>query len=470
MLRLTGRSIRHCDGVSRRDFLRIGSLGFAGLTLGDLLRTEALAGRGSSTKALINIHLDGGPPQLDTIDPKPEAPVEIRGDFQTIPTRLSGIRFCELLPKLAGMADQLVLLRSLVGSAGAHDAFQCQSGYRARDLASLGGRPALGCVVNRLQSSARDPVPAFVDLMQGRPLVRDSARPGFLGPAFKAFRPDISHMFHRELEPGMMNELVRQGDNHAVSLKLDAALSAERLQDRQMLLESLDLLRRDLDSTGMMEAMDRFDQQAAGILTSGKLADALDLEKEDPRVLARYTSPEPSGGEQFYTSEGPESSRKFLLARRLIEAGVRCVSVSISDFDTHSKNFPRMRHLLPTLDHGLHTLITDLQERGMLEDVTIIAWGEFGRTPRIDAQTGGRHHWPQVGPAILAGGGLPVGQVIGQTDRDAGQVTSRPVSYQDVFATLYHQLGLDSRRVTIVDPQGRPQFLIDDGQPLRELV
>lgn len=470
MLRLMGRAVRHCDGVSRREFLTIGSLGFAGLTLGDLLRAEGATGRGSSKKALINIHLDGGPPQLDTIDPKPDAPVEIRGDFQTIPTRLAGVRFCELLPQLANIADQLVLLRSLVGSAGAHDGFQCQSGYRARDLQSLGGRPALGCVINRLQSSPRDPVPPFVDLMQGRPFVRDSARPGFLGPAYKAFRPDISHLFHRELEPGMMNELVRQGDNHAVSLKLDASLSAQRLQDRQQLLGSLDQLRRDLDASGMMDAMDRFDQQAAGILTSGKLADALDLEKEDPRVLEHYTAPEPTSGEHFYTSEGPEASRKLLLARRLIEAGVRCVSVSISDFDTHSKNFPRMRHLLPTLDHGLRTLITDLQMRGMLDDVTIIAWGEFGRTPRIDAKTGGRHHWPQVSPAILAGGGLPVGQVIGETDREAGQVTSRPVSYQDVFATLYHQLGLDPRRTTITDPQGRPQFLIEDGVPLRELT
>lgn len=220
----------------------------------------------------------------------------------------------------------------------------------------------------------------------------------------------------------------------------------------------------------MMDAMDRFDQQAAGILTSGKLADALDLEKEDPRVLEHYTAPEPAAGEHFYTSEGPEASRKLLLARRLIEAGVRCVSVSISDFDTHSKNFPRMRHLLPTLDHGLRALITDLQLRGMLDDVTIIAWGEFGRTPRIDAKTGGRHHWPQVGPAILAGGGLPVGQVIGETDREAGEVTSRPVSYQDVFATLYHQLGLDARRATITDPQGRPQFLIEEGVLLRELT
>jgi uncharacterized protein (DUF1501 family) len=268
----------------------------------------------------------------------------------------------------------------------------------------------------------------------------------------------------------MKNELLRQGDNHAVSLKLDAALSAKRLESRQQLLG----IARPPPPRPRLErhdgAMDRFDQQAAGILTSGKLADALDLEKEDPRVLAHYTAPESGSGEQFYTSEGPESSRKFLLARRLIEAGVRCVSVSISDFDTHSKNFPRMRNLLPTVDHGLHALITDLEQRGMLDDVTIIAWGEFGRTPRIDAKTGGRHHWPQVGPAILAGGGLPVGQVIGQTDREAGQVTSRPVSYQDVFATLYHQLGINSLRTTLVDPQGRPQFLIDEGEPLRELV
>jgi uncharacterized protein (DUF1501 family) len=266
----------------------------------------------------------------------------------------------------------------------------------------------------------------------------------------------------------MQNELKRLPSEHSVSLTLNPQLTPGRIDDRQNLLNNLDRLRRDTDRTGMMDAMDQFSRQAVGILLSGDLAQALNLEAEDPRVLQRYTAPNPSSGRQSTTSEGPDSIRKFLLARRLVEAGVRCVSVSISDFDTHSDNFPRMRNLLPILDHGLHALVTDLEERGMLNDVSIVVWGEFGRTPRIDPKTGGRHHWPQAGPALL-GGGIKAGQVIGATDRLGDEVTSRPVSWKDIFATLYRNLGIDARNVTLPDPQGRPQFLLDDGQPLAEL-
>jgi uncharacterized protein (DUF1501 family) len=196
----------------------------------------------------------------------------------------------------------------------------------------------------------------------------------------------------------------------------------------------------------------------------------MDLTKEDARVLERYTPAADPDAFQFYTSEGPDSVKKFLLARRLVEAGVRAVSISISDFDTHSKNFPRMRQLLPLVDHGLHALVTDLEERGLLDDVSIVVWGEFGRTPRVDPQTGGRHHWPQVGPALLAGGGMRTGQVLGATDRTASTAVSRPIHYKDIFATLYHNLGIDARRTTLPDPQGRPQYLLDAGEPIRELV
>jgi uncharacterized protein (DUF1501 family) len=216
--------------------------------------------------------------------------------------------------------------------------------------------------------------------------------------------------------------------------------------------------------------MDKFGQQAAGILTSGRLAAALDLDQEDASTLALYSLDQPFHDKAHYTADGPEAVRKFLLARRLIEAGVRCVSISISDFDTHSDNFSRMRQALPIVDRGLWALVQDLRDRGLLDDVTIVAWGEFGRTPRIDPKTGGRHHWPQVGPAVLIGGGLRGGQVIGETDREAGSPVSRPVHYQDIVATLYHNLGIDARRTTIVDPQGRPQYLLDTGEPLAEAV
>jgi hypothetical protein len=460
---------RHCDGLSRRGFLTAGALGLGGLTLADLLRAEAAAGIKSSARSIVNIHLDGGPPHMDMIDPKPDAPVEVRGEFRPIATKVTGLRICELMPKVAGIADKFAFIRSLVGSAGAHDAFQCQSGFAAGDLQSLGGRPAVGSVVAKLLGSPRDTVPPFVDLMQGRPLVRNSARPGFLGPTYSPFRPDISKMFARELEAGMKKELAARGGEHSVRLTLVEGLSAQRLRDRTQLLADLDHIRRDLDASGTMEAMDRFTQQAATILTSGRFAAALDLSRESPRVLGRYTPPIASDPGRFYTSEDASSVRKLLLARRLVEAGVRCVSLSLSDFDTHSRNFPRMRQLLPILDHGLHALVTDLDERGMLGDVSIVVWGEFGRTPKIN-KDGGRDHWPAVSPALLAGGGMKVGQVIGATDRHAGTVVSRAVLYQDVFATLYHNLGIDLAATTLTDPNGRPHHLLDHGQPIRELV
>lgn len=468
MLSILGRAYRHCDGISRRQFLTAGALTMGGLTLADLLRAEAASGIRSSRKAVINLHLDGGPPQMDLIDLKPSAPAEVRGEFTGIATSIPGFEVCELLPCLARTADKFAFIRSLVGSTGQHNAFQCHSGWDEKSLAAFGGRPAMGCVVGRLQGSPLDVAPSFVDLMQGRPLVRDSARPGFLGPAYKPFRPDISTLFARPLEEGMKKELARRGDDHTISMKLNAALDAGRLDDRAGLLAGLDSLRRSLDRSGMMEAMDRFHQQAAGILLSGQFAEAMDLTKEHPRVLARYTA-NTSNITKFTTAEDEYSMRKLLLARRLIEAGVRCVSVSFSDFDTHSNNFRRMRQMLPILDNGLHALITDLQERGLLNEVAIVAWGEFGRTPKIN-NNAGRDHWPRVGMALLAGGGMRVGQVIGATDRTASTAISRPVTYQDIMATLYHHFGIDATHTTLTDPSGRPQYLLDQGQVMRELV
>ena len=467
MLQVFGKPYRHCDGISRRNFLTAGATGIAGLTLADLLRAEAQAGIGSSEKAVINIHLDGGPPQMDMFDMKPNAPTEIRGEFNPIQTKLSDLQICELMPRVATIADKFTFIRSLVGSVGAHDAFQCQTGYPKSNLKSLGGRPAMGCVISKLRGSTNDVSPSFVDMMQGRPLVRHSARPGFLGPAYKPFRPDMSKMFKRELEPGMKKELKAQGANHTIELKLNQALSAGRLNNRSQLLGKLDGLKRDIDSTGMMDALDRFNQQAVGILTSGRFADAMNLSKIDPATLARFTCPVKAG---HITSDDGKATQKLLLARRLVEAGVRCVSVTFADFDTHSKNFPRMRQMLPIVDFGLHALITDLEQRGMLDNVSIVIWGEFGRTPRIDAKTGGRHHWPRVGPAMLAGGGMKVGQIIGSTDKIAGTATSRPVHYQDVFATLYHNMGINTATTTIVDTTGRPQYLLERGKVIREVV
>jgi uncharacterized protein (DUF1501 family) len=469
MLEFLGQRVRHCDGQSRRSFLRAGALGFGGLTFADLLRAENTAGVGSSNKAIINIHLDGGPPQMDMIDPKPDAPSEIRGEFSSIPTTLPGVHFTELMPKLASIAHKIIPIRSLVGSAGRHDGYQCQSGFDIKELAQTGDRPAMGCSLSKLLRSAGDETPTFVDIMQGRPQVRNSARPGFLGPSHAPFRPDISHMFHRELEAGMKGELQRLGADHNAKLTLTEGLSVGRLDDRIGLLQSLDATRRSIDESGSMAAMDDFTRQAYGILTSGRLAAAMDLENENPKILARYTPNVPEPDPAFFSNEGPTAARKLLLARRLIEAGVRCVSVSISDFDTHKHNFARMRTLGPIVDHAIHALITDLEDRGMLDDVSIVAWGEFGRSPKVNSN-GGRDHWPRVSMGLLAGGGMRAGQVIGSTDKHAAEATSRPVHYQDVIATLYHNLGIDPRAVTIEDNTGRPQYLVTNGKVISEVV
>ena len=455
-------------GISRRSFVVAGA-GLAGLTLADLLRADGTQpSKKSAPKSILNIHLDGGPPQHDTIDPKPDAPEEIRGDLKPIRSALPGVQLCELMPRVAALADKFVFLRSLVGSTGLHDAFQTQSGWGPKSIESVGGRPALGCVAAKLFGSPADPVPPFVDIMQGRPLVRNSARPGYLGPAFAPFRPDISDKFPRELEPGMKVELQHAAARPSLQLTLVDGLTPQRLADRQTLLDRFDDVRREVDQSGTMDALDQFGQQAVSILTSGRLAKALSWDDEPASVLKAY-SPPVSKLAKFETGEDENSAKKLLLARRLLEAGVRCVSVSFSDFDTHTDNFPRMKKLVPIVDHALAALVQDLSDRGMLNDVAIVVWGEFGRTPKV-AKDGGRDHWPEVGPALFAGGGWKAGQVIGATDRTGGRVADRPVSYEDVFATLYQALGVDARKTHLKDPSGRPQSLLDTGTPIKELL
>jgi len=462
-------TIRTSGHTSRRQFIAQSAAGIGGLTLSQLLWAEAAAGVRNSRKAVINIHLDGGPPQMDTIDMKPDAPREIRGELTSIATAIPGFRMVELMPKMAALADKFAFIRSIVGCDDRHDAFQCVSGFKTEVLSSIGGRPALGSVLAKLKGKPSDDIPPFVDLFQGRGMARDSARPGFLGPTYTPFRPDMSKFYTRELDPNLVRALAERGHNHVLSLSLNSALTPNRLRGRVDLLEKFDRFRRDIDRSGSMEAMDHFTQQAVSILTSSKFAEAMDLSREDPAVVERYALPEPNLSRYKYSDEA-KATTKLLLARRLVEAGVRYVTVSFSDFDTHTDNYPRLKYSLPIVDHALTALVTDLQERGMLDDVTIVAWGEFGRTPQIDLNTAGRHHWPRVAPAILAGGGIKTGQVIGATDKHAGAAVARPVHFQDIFATLYHNLGIDLRSTTISDPNGRPHYLVEHGETIKELI
>jgi uncharacterized protein (DUF1501 family) len=231
-------------------------------------------------------------------------------------------------------------------------------------------------------------------------------------------------------------------------------------------LQGFDQFRRDIDASRMMEGLDAFNQQAFGILTSSQLLQALDVEREDPKVRATYGK----GDARNRDDGGPKLMEHFLVARRLVEAGARCVTLAFSRWDHHGDNFGALRQDLPLLDQGLSALLEDLHQRGLDRDVSVVVWGEFGRTPTIN-KGGGRDHWPRVSCALLAGGGMKLGQVIGATDRLGGEANARPVYFGEVFATLYHNLGIDVNKTTVTDLSGRPQFLVDNGlQPMRELV
>jgi uncharacterized protein (DUF1501 family) len=311
------------------------------------------------------------------------------------------------------------------------------TGWLTKDLASLGGRPSLGSVVAKLQGPVEASVPPFVGLAEPTKEIRwsDSGKPGFLGPAFAPFKPDGE---------GRQN-MTLQG------------LSLDQLQDRRKLLGSLDKLHREVDAAEQVEALDRFTAGAFDVLTSSRLADALDLSKEDPKIRERYGNGQPF---KYQFDGAPTVNEHLLLARRLIEAGVRVVTLSYGRWDSHSKNFDLVRDHGGKLDQCLTALIEDLGERGMLDDVSVIVWGEFGRTPRINPNAG-RDHWPGVSCALLAGGGMRVGQVIGSTNRLGEYALERPVQFQEIFATLYHNLGIDTTRTTIIDPAGRPQYLVE---------
>jgi hypothetical protein len=271
----------------------------------------------------------------------------------------------------------------------------------------------------------------------------DEGKPGFLGPAYAAFKPD---------GPGLQN------------LTLNG-ITVERLADRRRLLTCFDSLRRDLDASGAMVGMDASIERALGVLTSSKLLDALDVSKEDPRVRERYGDGKPY---EYQYDGAPTVNDQLLLARRLVEAGVRCVTLTYGRWDSHKNIFSVVRDHGSKLDQGLSALVEDLDQRGMLDDVTVIAWGEFGRTPRIN-KNAGRDHWPQVSCALLAGGGMRTGQVIGATNRLGEYAKERPVHFQEIFATLYSNLGIDPMTTTITDPTGRPQHLVDY-PVMRELV
>jgi len=446
MLTIYGSKQRFCDGISRRNFLKIGALGLGGLTLPQLLQAESASGIRRSHKAVIMIFLPGGPSHQDMFDLKMDAPSEIRGEFKPIPTNVTGIEICEHLPLLAKLADKYTLIRSMVGAEDRHDAVQCLTGRLARNPPP-GGWPCLGSVLSKLYGATDKSIPPFVGLApkMGHMEWADNGVPGFLGVGHAPFQPN---------KGAGKDDMILNG------------VTLDRLADRKALLASFDRFRRDIDGSGMMEGLDAFNEQAFGILTSSKLLEALDLEKEGKTTRDRYGKGDPKNRDDG----GPKLMEHMLIARRLVEAGARCVTLAFSRWDHHGDNFGALRQDLPLLDQGLSALLEDLHGRGLDKDVSVVVWGEFGRTPTIN-KDGGRDHWPRVSCAMLAGGGMKHGQVIGSTDRLGGEAKDRPVQFGEVFATLYHALGIDVNKVTINDLAGRPQYLVDNGlQPMKELI
>ncbi|MEX0678641.1 MAG: DUF1501 domain-containing protein [Pirellulales bacterium] len=437
-----------CDVVTRRSFLRVGALAMGGLTLGDVLQLRAenpTAGK-LRQKSIIMIFLSGGPSHLDMYDMKPDAPREYRGVFNPIRTNVPGMEICELMPMQAKIADKFTILRG-ARLAHLHTGNEFYSGYPWQESprASVHGearRPAVGSVVSRLRP--RDSViPPYVSLWN---------------------QPDWERAYYA----GVEHEPFRAGSGNSQealdNMGRRPEVTALRLGNRRDLLHAFDSMRRDLDRTGFGTGIDAFQTRALEIVTSGKVRDAFDIEKEPPDVRARY------GDGPF--PYGVHPGRMLLEARRLIEAGVSVVTgcFTTGGWDTHRDNFATLGKLVPPLDQALYALVTDLDERGLLEDVVVLMGGEFGRTPRIgDITPDGRSHWPEAGFLWVAGGGLKTGQVIGATDARGERVVGTPIGMQNVLATLYPVLGIDPA-TTIRDHNGRPQYLLEDRQGVVGLV
>jgi hypothetical protein len=431
------QSARLCDGVSRRAFLKVGTLAMGGLTLADLfrLRAQGTAPKAARQKSVIMIWLQGGPSQIDTYDLKPNLPAEYRGEFKPIHTKVPGFDICEHLPRQAEITDKLALIRSLHFKANGHDAVEVFCGYPWPGVrAPLPNHPHIGCAVSRFRENHPSTLPRYVDFVSG--FQRVTAGPAFLGPKYQGFRAD------------------EKGEGLDI-LALRRDLTLDRLGDRKALLQTLDSVTRTLDrANGPLAGVDAMQVRALDMITNTQTRDAFDVSKEPEKVRARY----------------PKAGAPLLLARRLVEAGVSFVSTMFGSnvplWDTHQKNCAVLKEHLPDYDRSIHALVTDLYERGLDKDVLVVACGEMGRNPRID-NLAGRGHWPEAAFCLLAGG-VATGQVIGATTRLADRPATQPYSMQNVLATIYKFLGIDPH-ATLPDQQGRPMPLLTEAEPIAGL-
>jgi Protein of unknown function (DUF1501) len=420
----------YCDGISRRSFLRLGALGVGGLTLSDVLRADAASGR-RSQKSVIMVYLSGGLSHQDSFDPKPNAPTEIRGEFQAIPTKLPGVSFCETVPKLAAIADKLIVVRSIVGQPDEHSSWMSYTGL-PMDPAKREKRPHFGSVVAKVQGQTDPITPAFIDLsptMQHKPY--NSPGPMALGRSAQAVKVD--------------------GEELAVMKTL--SVPPDRLGDRKLLLDQMDVLKA-VASEKRLANLDTHHERAFDVLTSSKIVDALDISKESQTTRDRYGK----GSPKHLGDGAPLWNEQLIMARRLVEAGVRVVTLGYGFWDTHGRHFDHMKKHMPTFDQGISALVEDLHARGLDQDCTVVVWGEFGRTPKINKDAG-RDHWARVNFALMSGGGMRMGQVIGSTDAIAGEAKNDPTPYPWVLANVYKNLGIDPHAM-VYDVANRPNPIL----------
>jgi hypothetical protein len=427
------------------------------MTLAGLLQSEARAAAGGSGQrglpSAIILWMRGGPSQHETWDPKPEAPLEYRGAFGSIETRVPGIRICDLLAMSARIMDQWSIVRSLHhGDAGHSSADQlCFTGYPPGASPDENVHPSCGAIVAKQLGRQRPELPAYVVVPRQVPGT-DAA---YLGPAYRPFET--------------IADPANDGPFSVPSLSLPAGLTLNRIGGRRALLADLDRLRRDADASGAVGAVDTFQARAWDIVSGPAARAAFDLDAEPPAVRERYgfipafKAPTPD------RCGVPAWSQRLLLARRLVEAGVRLVTVDVRWWDTHVQGVETMREgFLPRWDRAYSALIEDLGARGLLESTLVIAWGEFGRTPKMNA-TAGRDHWPNVFSAALAGGGIRGGRVVGSSDTLGAEPRDNPKSPLNVLATLYRHLGVDTA-AQYADNSGRPHPVLPGGRPIEELL
>ncbi len=438
----------------RRSFLKAGLLGATGLSLSQLLRSEARASTPSGRKpSVIILWMRGGPSHLDMWDPKPDAPVDVRGEFGTIPTRVPGVRLCDLLPMCAGMMDKWSIVRSLHHEDAGHSTGDqiCFTGYPAGPNPDENSYPSCGSIVSKQLGHLSPELPAYVMI----PRMVPGTGSAYLGVAHKPF----------ETQADPAND----GPFKLPNFQPAQGLTLERLGERRDLLTGFDQIRRDVDASGQMNALDDFNHKAWDILTSSAARTAFDLDREPWAVRERYGFLPAFDPKASNRCGAPAWSQRILLARRLVEAGVRLVTVDLRWWDTHVKGFESMKlGFLPRFDRAYSALIEDLEQRGLLSSTLVIAWGEFGRTPKVNADAG-RDHYPNVFSAALAGGPVQGGRVVGESDAKGAFPKLNPKTPQDVLATMYRHLGIDTE-AQYRNGTGRPIGVLPSGKAIEELT